>query len=169
MSSLEPSGAGGAGAPRPMTYEKLKTGDVKVAKVAIPRIHETVGFGEYDAFIDFMMDEAPEQFTVAKDSKGEIQGYVVATPNQDKTTYVSYIAVDKHLEKQGVGTGLMVAALEKAKREGMRRLTVEFRQPLAGFYEKVGSRASTRFEIADTGTFYKGGVPRYKVTYFLNT
>jgi ribosomal protein S18 acetylase RimI-like enzyme len=76
---------------------------------------------------------SPETILLAKASE-KIIGFLITAKRKEKgfwssppdTGYVAYLAVDSKIKKSGVGTKLMLAAMNKTKQLGKRYLTLEY-------------------------------------------
>lgn len=174
-SGLESVAAGGAGDSKRVTYEGLKATEVKVAAIAIPRIHATIDWESHNQVVVKQAIEKPDDFLVAKDEAGEVVGYAEVVPKDSGAYHLKYIAIDKSKERKGLGTGLMMAALERVRALGADIFMANFRGNKPGleeFYKKVGSMAKTAdivtdFDVIKTGMLFLNGDPRHQVTYRL--
>ncbi len=96
---------------------------------------------------------SPETILVAKTGK-EIIGFIITAKRKEDensvwplptdTGYVAYVAVDSKNKKSGVGTKLMLAAMNKTKQLGKRYLKLEYIAAGLGVDENRG-KAKTGF------------------------
>lgn len=103
---------------------------------------------------------SPETILLAKAGK-EIIGFIITAKREDDedslssflsdTGYVAYLAVDSKVKRSGVGTKLMLAAMNQTKQLGKRYLTLEYiakglgvdenrGKAKIGFYKSFSSR-----------------------------
>lgn len=106
----------------------------------------------------------PEAILLAKIGK-EIIGFIITAKREENeddpwslpsnTGYVAYLAVDSKFKRYGIGTKLMLAAMDKTKQIGKRYLTLEYIAEGKGVDIKRG-KTKTRFYNSFSSRF---GIP----------
>jgi len=121
-----------------LSVQEAQQHDLKTLEVAIPRIHDSIGWSYYTStVIENFRD--PECITFsATDSTQEVKGYVQLSLGSSKG-YIPFIAVHQETQGQGAGYALMAAALAKTHVLGLNQLHLHHRDvpKTNAFYEKV--------------------------------
>ncbi|KXA91189.1 hypothetical protein AKJ63_01815 [candidate division MSBL1 archaeon SCGC-AAA259D18] len=82
----------------------------------------------------------PEGFLIAEIG-GSIVGYLIGVVRWGNVGHILAIAVDKSHRRKGVGTALMINALERLRKHGASQIKLEVRASNEGaqkFYERLG-------------------------------
>lgn len=104
----------------------------------------------------------PKGFLVAEIG-GEIVGYLIGIVRWGNIGHVLAIAVDESYRREGVGSALMINALDRLKRNGASRIKLEVRasnKTAQEFYDSLG------FESREViPTYYSDGEAAISVEY----
>lgn len=87
-----------------------------------------------------------------------IVGFIITTNQSANTSYVAYLAVDSTAKKCGIGTKLMLAAMESTQELGKRYLTLEYIK--GGLLNEERSLAKERFYNSFSQKF---GIPMKEI------
>ncbi len=85
----------------------------------------------------------PEGF-LAAELNGEVVGYVIGIVRWGNVGHILAIAVDKEYREEGVGSALLINALDRLKNNGADRVRLEVRisnESAKNFYDKIGFEA----------------------------
>ncbi|PSP17359.1 MAG: GNAT family N-acetyltransferase [Cyanobacteria bacterium QS_8_64_29] len=75
-----------------------------------------------------------------------IVGSARLSPLSAQVGGIAYVAVSPEFSRQGIGTQLMQALIERGRQAGFQRLEAKVRLPVLAFYQKLGFReTSERF------------------------
>lgn len=106
--------------------KKLSTDKEKVIE-AIKGIHRSVGWNEQDDAISvkgYKENGNISVFAMSKD--GSIIGYTTARPVDHQIYYLSFIAVDRKQQSNGIGRRLLFRVIEKVKKRGGQILCLDY-------------------------------------------
>ena len=79
---------------------------------------------------------------VAINSAGVVVGTARLHEADPGTGQIRYMAVDPAWERRGVGRALVEALEAEARLRGLRTMILEAREPVMGFYQRLGYRVS---------------------------
>ena len=99
-------------------------------------VREQVFVAEQKVPLELEWDEwdEPSDHAVASDSKGQTIGTARLLPDGR----IGRMAVLGEWRRRGVGTALLEALLEQARKRSMRRITLHAQTHAAGFYRRFG-------------------------------
>lgn len=108
-------------------------------------------------------------FDFVKNS-GKIVGYIIARPDYDdpKAAYLSYMAINKSVQKIGIGSKILQSTIEKIKGLSYKKLTFECESINVKFYEKFAEKNKMKFESKDLEYDFANGNRKFAFTYFLS-
>jgi [ribosomal protein S18]-alanine N-acetyltransferase len=94
-----------------------------VASIVGEALHE-----HYDTSLYFSLSQQwPAGFLIASDASDAPIGFLLGVTQVEGEARILMFAVDRSLRTHGVGTALMTEFLERCRRRGMRRATLEVR------------------------------------------
>jgi len=99
------------------------------------------------AAFDELEDEADH--AIVRNEEGRIVGVGRLHAVDDASAQVRFMGVDERYRSQGVGRALLVYLEHAAMRRGLRRIVLNARSNVVGFYEKLGYRV-----VGDGPTFF---------------
>jgi ribosomal protein S18 acetylase RimI-like enzyme len=145
-----------AGLPVPLALRGFHPGDVPtIASIVAEGLHEHYNPSLYGS----LSAEWPEGFLVAVDPSGTPVGFLLGVSQVPGESRVLMFAVDRLWRGTGVGTRLMDAFLERSRRRGFRRVTLEVRKsnvPAIRFYTRY------RYSVIDLlRAYYSDGEDGY--------
>ncbi len=128
-------------------------------------IHEIAyGSAEYRAALelrDAVLRRPLGRQLSAKDTEGEESAYhlgcsvggrlvacLVLIPRAGDDVHMRQVAVAPDVQRQGIGTALVIRAETLARKQGLRRMVLNARETAVPFYEKLGyARCGPRVDI----------------------
>lgn len=76
-----------------------------------------------------------------------LMGCLVLHPQSDAAIRMRQVAVSYDARNLGIGRELVVAAEKHAREQGFARMVLHAREPVVGFYEKLGYRVTSELFI----------------------
>lgn len=124
-------------------------------KDALRRIREVVFIDEQQVPREIEWDGADDDAShfLAVDESGELLGCARLLPGGQ----IGRMAVLAGHRGRGLGQRLLTAAIEQARRQGLREVHLHAQTHAAGFYRKAGF-------LPDGGTFMEAGIPHQAMT-----
>lgn len=107
----------------------------------------------------------PEGFFVAEIG-GDVVGYLIGFVRWENVGHVMAIAVDESHRREGVGSALMINALDRMRNNGAAKVKLEVRvsnEAAKNFYDKIG------FEVRDVvPDYYSDGEAAISMVYIFD-
>ena len=155
-----------------VSAEKLT---VEVGSVAIRAINASVGWSGYDRSIVSGLEIAIKSAGASSvflfhKTHDTLDGFVIVENTGRGTGYIPFIAVDQTSQKKGVGSALMLAAIEKIKLLGFKYLMFDYRNSggRPHFYsETIPTKAHVGVLEMRLAGEYSNGDPRMHILYDL--
>lgn len=111
--------------------------DKQIPPKAIADLRESVGWNRMDAELsDAKMNNL---FEIGCYSDGRLVGYLCVVSNNVTDAYIGDVMVAPEFQGQGIGTEMMIRAIEKIRKLDIYMISVIYgEESLCRFYEKFG-------------------------------
>lgn len=129
-----------------MSVDIVNKNLVKNPEIDVSRINNTIdGWSRYTYNIveNFIKEDNFMVFDFAKPKTAtDYSGYSIVCPSTEKSDagYLLYMAVEKGMQNQGLGSQLLQATVEKVKRCACTTLMLHCRERSLGFYKKFAEK-----------------------------
>lgn len=131
-------GVGPSRVPSSATLRDFRPGDIPhVVGIVAEALHERYDPSLYQS----LSQQWPEGFLVATDSTDRPVGFLLGVNQVDHEARILMFAVDRDRRHGGVGSLLMDRFIERCRRKGFTRMTLEVRvsnAPAIRFYSRYG-------------------------------
>ena len=116
-------------------------------------LRKPLGMSLYDQNLE---EEKNFIHIIGKSKEGHIIAYLQFKAIDESTTKMQQVAVHSEYQNQGIGRNLVIFSETFAKKEDFSQIILHAREPVIGFYERLGYT-----KVGDR--FHEVGIPHYKM------